>query len=69
MAWLGYAAQLVYSAIVEREPSTCDEISNRAGREQLPWLCESADACSRVDRDSPDARTIDLGLADMNAAS
>ena len=66
---LGHTAQLVNSPIVEQESCAGGEVSHGAGDEHLVRLRQPADARSQMDRDSPNARAVDLSLTRLNAAN
>src|SRR6185436_8912787 len=68
LTWLGYTAQVVDSSIGEGESGARSQVSYGAGDEHLSRLCQPADACSHVHRDSSNAQTVNLGLTRVNAA-
>jgi hypothetical protein len=62
-------ARCVFSALLEGDPGTVDEILDGVGHEDLSRVGQSGDPCSRMDCDSADVVTAELTLARVEAAS
>jgi hypothetical protein len=69
MPLAGDAFELVYSAVVERQPGAADEVANGAGNEDLGGSSERADAGADVDCDAADVVAHLLHLAGMESGS